>query len=339
MRRAFLTLLFVLCASSMLPAEPSKKVLVYYFKNISGEDQYSDLMYKLPVCIYTNMKEGIEGSKYSVIDTEGLERYSQDSAYDLWDSGLLLEVAQQRGITEVIYGQFYVEAGKPVLFGKVYFIQNGLILDIGEDRGEYNEVFREVETLTVEQVRAYDIEKKTQVYKPGMRRIVEKEVTRVHNNVSVSGGVVFPVFEWSDLFPVGISGELSYTIFPKIEVFPLGFGLHTGFLYFARYADEYYTDSELFLFPVGVQVRYIVKFKGFVDGLSADFSVGGCFSRLFVEDILSTSADPYIKAGINLILNPIKDHYVSMKFGYMNVAYKDTPLNILSGELGIIFYF
>ncbi len=339
MKRTILTLLFVLCASSMLLAEPSKNVLVYYFKNISGEDQYSDLMYKLSVCIYTNMKERIEGSNISVIHTEGLERYSQDSAYDLWDSDLLLEVAQQRGITEVIYGQFYVEAGKPILFGKVYFIQNGLILDIGEDRGKYNDVLREIETFTVEQVRACDIEKKEQVYKPEIRRIVEKEVTRIHNNLSVSWGVVFPLSEWGDLFEVGISGELSYTIFPKIEVFPLGFGLHTGFFYFAQDADEYNKDSEMFLFPVGVQVRYIVKFKGFVDGLSADFNVGGCFSRLFVEDILSTSADPYIKAGINLILNPIADHYISLKFGYMNVAYRDTPLNILTGELGIIFYF
>ena len=339
MKRALLTLIFIVCASSMLLAESPRKVLVYYFKNISGEDRYDDLMYDLPVCLYSNMKQRIEGSTFTLIDREGLERYSKESAYDLWGSDLILEIALRRGITEVIFGQFYIEDNKPVLYGKIYFIQNGLIVDIGEDQAEYFEILREMEETGVEGIMSCSVEKEEPVYKPGLRRIVEKDVTRINNNLSISGGAVFPIADWNGVFPVGIYSELFYTVFPKIEVFPLGFGLDTSFFYFSRNADEYYEDSELFLFPIGAQVRYILKLKGFIDGISADLSAGGCISRLFVADSLSTSVDPYVKANINLILNPLEDHYISMKFGYMNVAYKDTSLNVLTGALGIIFYF
>jgi hypothetical protein len=339
MRRALFSFLFVLCTSASLFAGPPRNVLVYYFKNISGEDKYSELMYKLPVCLYSNMVEKIEDSRITIIGTEGLERYSQDATYNLWESGFLLEIAQQRGITEVVYGQYFVENGKPVVFGSVYFIKSGLILNIGEDQEEYYELLQEIESLSVGQVMACSIEKQQEVYSPEIRRIVEKDVTRIHNNLLLSGGAVFPVSDWSDLFPVGISGELFYSLFPKVEVFPLGFGLHTGFFYFRRDADEDYDESEMFVFPIGAQVRYIVKFKGFVDGLSVDLSAGGSISRLYVGEYLSTSVDPYFKTGLNLILNPLEDHYVSMKFGYMNVAYKDTPMSLLTGELGIVFYF
>jgi hypothetical protein len=339
MKRILFLLLFILCTSQALFAGPTKKVLVYYFKNISGENRYSELMYKLPVCFYTNMKERMQDSTVSLIGTEGLDRYSNDPTYNLWGSELILEIAQQSGIAEVIYGQFYVKDGRPVVFGKVYFIQSGVILDISEDQEEYYEILQQIETLSVEQVMTCSVEEKEKVYSPGIRRIVERKVISLQNNLLISGGAVFPISDWHDLFPVGFSGELFYSIFPKMDLFPLGFGAHTGFFYFKRDANEYYNDSEMFLFPIGVQVRYIVKFEGFVDGISGDFSAGGCITRLFVNENLSTSIDPYFKVGLNLIMNPLRGHHISLKFGYMNVAYMDTSLSLLTGELGIVFYF
>ena len=106
MKKAILIVLFILLPTTLIYAQAEKKVLVYYFKNISGDDTYSDMMYKLPICIYTNIKEKIQDKQFNLIDEEGFERYRADSSYELWESDLLLNIAQLRGIQEVIFGQF-----------------------------------------------------------------------------------------------------------------------------------------------------------------------------------------------------------------------------------------
>ena len=339
MKKAILIALFILLPITFIYAQAEKKVLVYYFKNITGDDTYSDMMYKLPICIYTNIKEKIQDKQFNLIDEEGFERFLTDSSYELWESDLLLNIAQLSGIQEVIFGQFYVEDGKPVVLGKIFYIESGLIIAIGEGQREYNDLLRAVEQLSVEEIMDYDIEEKEQVYKPQIKRFIKTDILEVRNNLSLGGGIVFPVGEWDDLFDAGISGELFYNLFPRVEAFPLGFGLSTGFVYMSRDADEHYKDTELTVLPVGVLVRYLFSMEGFFNGITIDFGGGMSISTLVIEDEPSRSIDPYMKMGINLILNPLKDHYISLKFGYMNIAYKDTPLSSLIAEMGVIFYF
>ncbi|UCB46854.1 MAG: hypothetical protein JSV25_05385 [Spirochaetota bacterium] len=339
MKNAILIALFILLPSSFIFAKQETKVLVYYFKNISGDDSYSDMMYKLPICIYTNIKEKIPDKQFTLIDGEGLKNYRTDSPYELWESDLLLNIALLRGIHEVIFGQFYVENGRPVVLGKVFYIESGLIIAIGEGQKEYNDQLRAVEKLSVEEIMDYDIEEKEQVYNPEIKRFIKTEVLEVHNNVSVSGGIVVPVGDWIENFDTGISGELFYNLFPKIEVFPLGFGLSTGFVYISRNADESHKETELTVLPVGVLVRYLFSIKGFLNAVTIDLGGGMGVSTLAIEDEPYRSIDPYIKVGVSLILNPLKDHYLSLKFGYMNIAYMDTPLSSLIGEMGVIFHF
>jgi hypothetical protein len=339
MKRVVLLVLFILLPSSFIFAKTEKKVLVYYFKNISTEDSNSELMYKLSICVYEKMKATIQDRQFSLVDEEGLKKYMMDPSYNLWESDLLLNIAQLRGIQEVIFGQFYIEDEKPVIFGKIFFIENGLIIDIGKGQKEYNDILREVEQLSVSEIMAYDLAEKERVYNPQIKRFVKTGVADMQNNLSVSAGVVFPLGEWGDPFDAGISGELFYNLYPRIDAFPMGFGLTTGFVYMNRHADEYYKDTVLSIIPLGVLVRYLFSIGGFVNGITIDFGVGMGISKLVIEKDLSESIDPYMKTDINLVLNPFKDQYISLKFGYMNLAYKDTPFNALFGEMGVIFYF
>ena len=86
-------------------------------------------------------------------------------------------------------------------------------------------------------------------------------------------------------------------------------------------------------------IRYKAGFKGFVEGIAADISAGGCFSRLLVENTLTMSTDPYIRTALQLIVTPVKDHHISLTISYTGVGYKDTPMDLLGAEAGIIFYF
>ncbi|MBN2322459.1 MAG: hypothetical protein JXQ30_01895 [Spirochaetes bacterium] len=316
------------------------KILVYCFKNVSGEERYDELAYALPKCIYSEMKKRLPDGDISVIDTGKLKPYLDGKNRNLFESEVILEIAERRGIDEVVFGQFYVEYGKPVLIGKVYYIESGLILDIRESNEDYYGALGDVEALSVDQVSACEIEKAGRVYRPDFKTAVKTgEPLTVRHNLSLDLGIVIPLSEWSDLFTYGVSGVYFYTLFPKEDTFPLGFGFQTGFSYFSRDADEYYKESELFLFPVGVMVRYKAEFKGFLEGIAADIGVGGCFSRLFVGNTLTTSTDPYIRTALHVMLAPLKDHHFSLTFSYTGVGYKDTPMDLLGAEAGVVFYF
>ncbi len=338
-RRVIFIFIFLLLSSQALFGKSEKRVLIYYFKNISGEEEYSDLMYKLPIYIYTTMKENIKDREFSIIEKEGLQKYLKDDSYDLWDSKLLLNIAQIRSMHEVIFGQFYIENEKPVVLCKIFFIKNGLILDLNEENEEYYEIIKGVENLSVESVRSYNIEKRTKFYTPGMKRMLNREKISVHHNFSVLAGVIAPMFEWSNMFPIGIYGEASYSIYPKVELFPIGFGLDTGFVYMMREADENYKQSQLILFPIGASIKYLIRTKGFVDGLVLDFGLGMGISRLYIEENMSGSVDLYMRGSFSVIVTPMKDLYLSLKTGYMSIAYKDFPMETFFGNFGVIFYF
>lgn len=331
-------LLLFFAQYEVLAAQP--KILIYCFKNISGEARYDGLTYTLTNCLYRSMKTRLPDSDITVIDTEKLKAYLSENDRDLFESDVLLEIAQRRGIDEVVFGQFYVENDKPVLFGKVYYIKSGLILDIREAQQEYFGALKDVEALTATRVLECEIEKTGRVYRPDLRTAVKTGgPLMVRHNLSLHLGLTVPLSDWSDLFSDGVSGVYYYAVFPKEDTFPLGFGLHTGFSYFLRDADEYYKETELFLFPVGVMVRYKAQFKGFIEGIAADISAGSCFSRLYVGNTLTTSTDPYIRTALHLIVQPVKDHYISLTFSYTGVGYKDTPMDLLGAEAGVIFYF
>jgi hypothetical protein len=318
----------------------SPKILVYCFNNISGEELYDELIYALPNCLYRSMKKRLPESDITVIDTEKLKPYLEHNGRNLFESEVILEIAQRRGIDEVVFGRFYVENDKPVLFGKVYYIKSGLILDIRQDQQEYYGALRDVEALTVDRISSCEIEKAGHVYRPDFKTAVKTgEPLMVTHNLSFHLGLTVPLSEWNDLFSYGVSGVFFYAIFPKEDTFPLGFGLHTGFSYFSRNADEYYKESELFLFPVGVMVRYKAEFEGFIEGISADISAGGCFSRLFVGNTLTLSTDPYIRTALHLIVTPLKDHHFLLTISYTGVGYMDMPMDLLSAEAGVVFYF
>jgi len=316
------------------------KILVYYFKNISGEERYDELTYTLPNCLYRNLKTRLPDSDITVIDTGELKPYLVENGRNLFESKVLLEIAQRRGIDEVVFGQFYVENDKPVLYGKVYYIKNGLIFDIRESRKEYYGALRDVEALTVDRISECENDKNRRVYRPDLKTVVGTGGPLVvRHNLSLALGPAIPLSEWNGLFSSGVSGVFYYALFPKEDTFPVGFGLHTGFSYFRRNADEYYEETELFLFPVGVTVRYKAGFKGFFEGIAADISAGGCFSRLFVGDTLTITTDPYIRTALHLIISPVKDHHFSLTFSYTGVGYKDTPMDLLGAEAGVVFYF
>ena len=61
---------FLLFSAGVLFGKESNKILVYYFKDISSDDNYTELSYRIPFFLHDQLKEINTKNKYILIDKE-----------------------------------------------------------------------------------------------------------------------------------------------------------------------------------------------------------------------------------------------------------------------------
>lgn len=341
MKRAAVLLAFglFLCAAPAF-SQNQGKVLLYYFQNLTGDDSYDDLVYRIPLCLYEKLGKK---DRYVIVERELAKESSEK---DLWDPDWLQSVATRKRITRVLFGYFYIDQGKLVLRSRVYFLESGLILDLGPGDLLYKQV-RMVEGITVERVRScagdYEraVEKKkkqTDVLK--VQRTLPEEIAR---STSLSTlywctGPVLTTADWLELYPVGISALISYVIYPRREVSRLALGMQGGFYMFSRKRDQQYAASNLVVIPFGGYVQYVLVSRGSRDLVVVHGILGMAFSSLSLGNDSASSLDLYSKAGVGLNLLFLEECNLYTGVGVASVSYKDVPLNMITAEVGIRFF-
>ena len=335
----FVVILFLLSAHWIFAGQ-KRKVLIYYFKNITGEEEFTELNYQIPFYLYSHMKGQLEGKKFILIDREGLQLYREDSTRDFWNDGVLQNISKKKGIDEIIYGLFYIQNGKPVIIGKIFYVKSGLILDITEKDKEYYDFFKEIENLKVDEISAYDTEqdesRKRKGYKPPFTRIVKSDIKSSWFFFQNSVGPYFPIGEWSGLYPPGIFIEYTFVYFPKMNIAHLGIGVNANIVELGRKKSGSYSDAEVTVLSLGASIQYIFQLRGFFEGIVLDVNFGGAKSLLFIDEERWSSIDPYVKGGINLIITPFGNLHMSFKVGMFSIDYKEMPMDALFFEIGIL---
>jgi len=77
MKLRVLTVLLVMCmiCAGPLFGKNEGRVLLYYFQNLTGDESYDDLMYRIPLCIYGELNADKKKKDISIIDERGLTEY------------------------------------------------------------------------------------------------------------------------------------------------------------------------------------------------------------------------------------------------------------------------
>lgn len=314
------------------------RVLLYYFENISGDESYSPLMYMIPVCLYNHLGGTMQDKEFILIDKEGLQALEGDDKRILWDRTILSQIAEKKHIQEVIFGQFYVEKAKVILFVKVFYLKSGLILDITDKSSDYYEPIYNNIDLNVDVVMNCKLEHEERTYKPPIRRLIgDKTLPSRIQMLNVTVGPFFPLSDWDDIYPWGLFNELMLSIFPKLNRLPFGFGIHTGIAYTERPADTDYLASDMAIFPLGVSLQYMINLRSFINSVMFDASTGFSYTKLTIYDDTWFSTDFYVKLAMGLVFGPVGEWYFPLKVGIMSVAYRDDPIDFLFCEIGLLF--
>ena len=333
----FLVGILLLSAGSVF-GKTHNKILVYYFKNISSEEKYVDLTYRIPLYVQRSLKEELKRNKVILIDEEGLELYREDRTSDLWDRGALLKIGKKRNIDEILFGSFYIQGGKPVVVGKVFYIKNGLILDVDRENGKYAQALKKVESLDVNALMEYGQNKKVHGYRPPLGRILETGSIRSNTALNVCAGTLYPLGEWSDLYPPGILSEISVIHFPKINRFPAGLGVNSNYIVLDREAESGFVDSHVSIVTVGGYFQYIFQMSRFIKGISLDATTGLAISDLLISGESWSSVDPYLKIGVTMIARPFNLWDMTFKIGIFSIDYKEKPMDALYTEMGLLVF-
>jgi hypothetical protein len=333
----FLVGILLLSAGSVF-GKTHNKILVYYFKNISSEEKYVDLIYRIPLYVQRSLKEELKRNKVILIDEEGLELYREDSASDLWDRGALLKIGKKRNIDEILFGAFYIQGGKPVVVGKVFYIKNGLILDVDRENGKYAQALKKVESLDANALMGYGQNNKVHGYRPPLGRILETGSIRSNTALNVCAGTLYPLGEWSDLYPPGILSEISVIHFPKINRFPAGLGVNSNYVILNREAESGFVDSHVSIIAVGGYFQYIFQMSRFIKGISLDATTGLAISDLLISGESWSSVDPYLKIGVTMIARPFNLWDMTFKIGIFSIDYKQKPMDALYTEIGLLVF-
>jgi hypothetical protein len=326
-----IVLLMLLCAPAMAGADG--KVLIYYFKNLTGSAQFDDLIYAVPLCMYNQLQAKNSERHYSVVDQEAYEAYLQNPKLDLWNSEYMRNSARKRRIDRILFGFFYDEGEKLRVRGKLYYIESGLIIDIPEDDEEFSSLFEGVERVDISLVRSCGNLEDVKTYKIPAKLIDDEQTSQSKQVFNLSGSAVFPVSEWRELYPIGFYGNFSYIVFPKRNRIRLGFGPEVGTIFMGRGEDDF-ISSTLLIIPVGGAFQYVIIGKNMSDRLVASFSAGLSVSILKINDQSEESIDFFSKGGLSFIIKIAKRSELAFSAGLFSVSFSDTPLNAVYGELG-----
>jgi hypothetical protein len=328
---------FFLCSTGALNAKAGEKVLVYYFRDITGEERYTELMYGIPQYIYSQLNSSSDRNSYVLIDREGIDIIRENSDADLWNRELLINVGKRGNIDKILFGSFYVQDNRPVLIGKTFYYKSGVILDVNEDE-DMAKVFDAVESMEVGLLSARERQKGEKVYDPPLVRYIEGVDVRTTAVLHTCGGTFYPLGRWSNLYPPGILGEVSVTFFPKMNVFPIGLGLDSNYIVMRRRNDTGDIESDVNVLTVGATIQYFINMRKFLDALFLHVSFGASYSNLLVDGESWSSVDPYLKLGVYMALPFLKKGRLALKCGLLSIDYKEKPIDALYTSIGIMVY-
>ena len=321
-------------APAILDAAGDKKVLVYYFKNLTGEDAYNGLVHEIPRYLYSRLKEENGGYSPVVVDEGGIELSKKEPLVDLWASTSLMNLAHRRGIDEVLYGSFYVYNEKPVLVGKVLYARSGLIMDVTEKTPAYFDLLNEASKGGVGGLTRGEEGKGDKEYSPPFARTFGTPGMSKKTALMTSVGPLFPLGEWGDLFRPGILGETSFVYFPKINTFPLGLGANIDYAFLTR-GSGVFVDSRVTDLSFGATLQYKLALKKIRKAIVFDLNTGMNYTMLEMNSEFLTSFDPYFKAGASFITQSKKRFDFSLKGGFFTINYRDVPMDSLYVQAGI----
>jgi hypothetical protein len=195
-------------------------------------------------------------------------------------------------------------------------------------------VLGEIEELEVDVIRQCSAASEAKPYKIPARYIGDKESSRSKRVLNISAGAVRPTQEWGDLYSFGIYGDISYTIFAKRNRIPLGVGPQGGVIVLRRKEDDDFIGSNLAIIPLGGTIKYVIFGKNLKDRLVVDLGAGLAVSILNINHDSENSVDFYSRGSLNLMFNLWKNNQLSLTAGLFSVAYDETPLNAIFGEIG-----
>ncbi len=326
-------MIFLMLCTPLL-AKTDGKVLIYYFKNLTGSDEYNDLIYAVPLCIYNQLQSANNEKNFTVVDSLAYEAYLETPEIDLWDSDYMRSNARKKKISKILFGFYYDEGDQLRVRGKIYYTESGLILDIAENDEAYGPLFKGVESLDIAELRSCGAVEDVKTYNIPAKLIDDKETSQSKQVFNFTGGAVFPVADWSELYPFGFYGNFSYILFPKRNRVRIGFGPELGVIFMGRGQEGDYIDSTLIIVPAGGSFQYVIIGKNLKDRLIVSFSAGLSLSILSINHDKEESLDLYTKGALSYIIKIAKRNELSISAGLFSVSFSDTPLNAVYGEVG-----
>jgi len=328
---------FFLLSAGAPYAKAGEKVLVYYFRDITGDERYTELMYSIPQYIYSQLNRSSDKNSYVLIDRRGLDIIRENNGADLWSRNVLINVGKKGNIDKILFGSFYIQNKKPVLIVKAFYFKSGVILDVNDDE-ELGKIFDSVERMDVGLLSARELQKGEKVYDPPLIRYINGVEVRSATVLHTCGGTFYPLGKWSELYPPGILGEISIAFFPQINVFPIGLGFDSNYIIMRRRTDTGFIESDVTVVTVGATIHYFIKMRRLVDGIFLHVSFGAGYSSLFINSESWSSVDPYIKAGVYTALPFLKTGRLTFRCGLFSIDYKERPIDALYTALGIMIY-
>ena len=333
----FLTLVLLLFCTPLF-AKSDGKVLIYYFKNLSGSEQNNDLIYAIPLCLYNQLQIANEEKNFTLIDEAAFEAYSENPEIDLWESDYMRNSARKKKISRILFGFFYDEGDQIRVRGKIYYTESGLILDISENDEEFAPLFQGIEKIGVSELRNCGAIEDVKTYKVPAKLIDDKETSQSKHVFNVTAAALFPVADWNELYNFGFYGNFSYILFPKRNRVRIGFGPELGFAMMGTSKDQAYIDSTLIIVPFGGSLQYVLVGKNMKDRLIVSFSAGLSLSILSINHDKEESLDLYTKGALTFVVTLAKRNELSFSAGLFSVSYSDTPLNAVYGEIGFRYF-
>jgi hypothetical protein len=331
-----------------LSAKSDSRVLIYYFQNLTGNADYDDLAYTIPLCLYTRFRAEFEKGQLFLAEQSGLEDYYEDNTEDLWNTDYILDVAKKRRITRVLYGFFYLDGAAVVLNSKMYFLDSGLVLDVTEEQEPFYTALADLEGAPVDRVRACVPPAGVEEDEGGRNPLRDSKQIRIRKkapdivaasrslkSVALSAGPVFPTGEFAEIYTRGVSATVDYTVFPKKEISRFGLGFQTGAIRFNRETTEPFLASQTVVVPIGASLKYTVFTQRKKDLLVANLTLGIAYSSLDINGNVINSVDLYSRGGLDLHLLVGREANLVMGVHLITVSFKDSPLNMISGEIGV----
>ena len=330
---ALLSLVLLMFCTPLF-AKSDGKVLIYYFKNLTGSEQNDDLIYAIPLCLYNQLQIANQEKGYSLIDETAFEAYKETPELDLWDSNYMRNNARKKKISRILFGFFYDEGDRIRVRGKIYYTESGLILDISENDEEFAPLFQGVEKLRVAELRSCGSLEDVKTYKVPAKLIDDKETSQSKHVFNITGAAMFPVADWSELYNFGFYGNFAYILYPKRNRVRIGFGPELGFVMMGTGWDDAYVDSTLIIVPFGASLQYVLLGKNMKDRLIVSFSAGLSMSILSINHQKEEPLDLYTKGALTFVISLAKRNELSFSAGLFSVSFSDTPLNAVYGEIG-----